>query len=73
MAGSAKSNRLTMVKPWSTWIITSKTSPTHHIESLEKVNTPCGQPLVKDTNKSRLNPDVGECLPELLLRSPNFT
>jgi hypothetical protein len=31
------------------------------------------QPLVKDTVKPRLNSDVGECRPELLPYSPNFT
>jgi hypothetical protein len=32
-----------------------------------------GQPLVKDTVKPGLAIDVGECRPELLPRSPNFT
>jgi hypothetical protein len=44
------------------------------IEPLDQVYTHTrGQPLVKDTVKPRLNADVGECLPELLPRSPNFT
>jgi hypothetical protein len=40
MAGLAKSNRLTLVKPRSTWVITSKTEPTTPIDPLEQVNTP---------------------------------
>jgi hypothetical protein len=72
MSKSGELSQLTLVKPRSTWVITSKTEPTTHIDPLEQVN-PCGQLLVKDTVKPRLNPDVGECLPELLPRSPNFT
>jgi hypothetical protein len=34
---------------------------------------PGGQPLVKDTVKPRLNPNLGECLSELLPHSPKFT
>jgi hypothetical protein len=73
MAESAKLNKLTLVKPRSIWVITSEISPTNPIEPLDQVNNPCGQPLVKDTVKFRLNPDVCECLPKLLPRSPNFT
>jgi hypothetical protein len=74
MTGSAESNRLALVKPRSTWVITSKTSPMNPIEPLDHVYTHTrGQPLVKDTVKPRLNADVGKCLPELLPRSPNFT
>jgi hypothetical protein len=32
-----------------------------------------GRPLVKDTVKTGLTLDIGECRPELLPRSPNFT
>jgi hypothetical protein len=70
---SAESNRLTLVKPRSTWVITSKTKPTTPNDPLDHVKTTCGQTWVKDTVKPRLNPDVNECLPELLPRSPNFT
>jgi hypothetical protein len=73
MAESAESNRPTRVKPRSTWVITSKTSPMNPIEPLTKPTHTCGQPLVKDMIKPRLNIDVGECRPELLPRSPNFT
>jgi hypothetical protein len=73
MTESAESNRLTLVKPRSTWVITSKTEPTTPNDPLDQVKTPCGQPLVKDTVKPRLNPDVGKCLPELLSHSPKFT
>jgi hypothetical protein len=40
MIESAESNRLTLVKARSTWVITSKTSPTNPIEPLDQVNTP---------------------------------
>jgi hypothetical protein len=40
MAESAESNPLTLAKPRSTWVITSKTSPTNPIEPLDQVNTP---------------------------------
>jgi hypothetical protein len=62
MTESAESNRPTLVKPRSTWVITTKTSPMNPLE-----------PLLKDTVKPHFNTDVGECLPELLPRSPNFT
>jgi hypothetical protein len=39
MAESAESNRLTLVKPRSTWVITSKTSPMNPIEPLDQVYT----------------------------------
>jgi hypothetical protein len=73
MAESAESNLLTLVKPWLTWVITTKTSPTNPIEPLTKSTHTCGQTLVKDTVKPRLNTDVSECLPKLLPHSPNFT
>jgi hypothetical protein len=73
MTDSAESNRLTLVKP---------NNLGHHLENLAKQTLlnpltksthPRGQPLVKDTVKPRLNTNVGECLPELLPRSPKFT
>jgi hypothetical protein len=73
MTELAESNRLTMVKPRLTWAITSKTEPTTPNDPLNQVKTTCGQTWVKDTVKPRLNPDVTECLPELLPRSSNFT
>jgi hypothetical protein len=73
MTESAESTRLTLVKPRSTWVITPKTESTTSNNPLDQVKTPCAQTVVKDTVKPRLNPDVGECLPELLPRSPNFT
>jgi hypothetical protein len=36
---SAESNLLTLVKPWSTWVLTSKTSPTTPNDPLDQVNT----------------------------------
>jgi hypothetical protein len=73
MTESAESNRPTLVKPRSTWVITSKTSPMNPIEPLTKSTHTRGQPLVIGMVKPRLNPDVGECCPKLLPRSPNFT
>jgi hypothetical protein len=62
MVESAESNRLTLVKPRSTWVITSKTEPTTLSDPLTKSTHFDGQPMVKDTVKPRLNHDVGECL-----------
>jgi hypothetical protein len=73
MTESAESNRLTLVKPRSTWVITSKTSPTNLLNPLTKSTHTRGQPLVKGTVKPGLTIDVSECRPELLPRSPNFT
>jgi hypothetical protein len=39
MTESAESNVLTFVKLWSTWVITSKTSPTITNDPLNRVNT----------------------------------
>jgi hypothetical protein len=39
MAKSTESNRPTVVKPKSTWVITSKTSPMNPIEPLDQVYT----------------------------------
>jgi hypothetical protein len=39
MTESAESNRPTVVKPRSTWVITSKTSPMNPIEPLDQVYT----------------------------------
>jgi hypothetical protein len=39
MTESAQRNRLTLVKPRSTWVITSKTPPANPIEPLNQVNT----------------------------------
>jgi hypothetical protein len=43
------------------------------LDPLTKSTHTRGQPLVKGTVKTGLILDVGECRPELLLRSPNFT
>jgi hypothetical protein len=73
MAKSAKSNRLTLAKPRSTWVITSKTSPTNPIELLNQVSTPLWSTLGQSTVKPHRNPNVSERPPELLPCSPNFT
>jgi hypothetical protein len=39
MTGSTKSNLLTLVKPWSTWVITSKTSSIIPNDPLEYYET----------------------------------
>jgi hypothetical protein len=73
MAESAESNRPTVVKPRSTWAITSKTEPTTPIDPLTKSTHPGGQPLVKNMVKPHWNPNVDERPLELLPRSPKFT
>jgi hypothetical protein len=73
MTESAKSNMLTLVKSWSTWVITLKTSLTILNDLLIKSTHTCGQTLVKGTVKPHLNPNVFEHPSELLPRSPNFT
>jgi hypothetical protein len=40
MTESAQSSRLSLVKPRSNWVITSKTKPTTPIDPLDQVNTP---------------------------------
>jgi hypothetical protein len=40
MDESAESNLLTLVKPWSTWVITLKITPTIPNDPLDQVNTP---------------------------------
>jgi hypothetical protein len=73
MAESAESNRPTEVKPRSTWSSPRKPRQWTLLNPLTKSTHTCGQPLVKDTVKPGLTIDVGECRPELLPRSPNFS
>jgi hypothetical protein len=73
MTVSAESNQPTKVKPRSTWVITSKTSPMNPNEPLDQVYTHPLSTLGQRHDQTRLNIDVGECRPELLPRSPNFT
>jgi hypothetical protein len=47
MTESTGSNLLTLVKPWSTWVITSKPSQQSLMTLLIKSTPTCGQPLVK--------------------------
>jgi hypothetical protein len=56
MAESAESNRLTLVKPRSTWSITSKTSPTNPFEPLDQVNTPVWSTLGQRNGQTLLKP-----------------
>jgi hypothetical protein len=56
MTESAESNLLTLVKPWSTWVITSKTSPTNPIEPLDQVNTPLWSTLGQRHGQTPLKP-----------------
>jgi helix-turn-helix protein len=74
MAEKVESNRLTLVKPRSTWVITSKTEPTTRIDPLEQVNTHLWSTIGQRHGQIPLkNPSVFECPPELLPCSPNFT
>jgi hypothetical protein len=54
MTESAESNLLTLVKPWSTWVITSKTEMTIPNDPLYQVNTYLWSKLVKGTVKPLL-------------------
>jgi hypothetical protein len=56
MAESAESNRPTVVKPRSTWVITSKTSPINHIELLDQVYTHLWSTLGQRHGQTLLKP-----------------
>jgi hypothetical protein len=55
MTVSAESNRPTLVKPRSTWVITTKDSPTNPIESLDQVYTHPWSTLGQRHGQTRLN------------------
>jgi hypothetical protein len=67
------STQPTVVKSQSTWVPTSKNSPTNSNDTIDQVDTHVwsthGQSLVKHHS----NPSDPRCLPELLPRSPKFT
>jgi hypothetical protein len=65
--------RLTLVKAWSTWVITSKTSSAIPNDPLDQVNTYLWSNLGQRHGQTLLKPNVLELPPELLPRSPNFT
>jgi hypothetical protein len=56
MAKSMESNRLTLVKPRSTWVITSKTEPTTPIDPLDQVHTPLRSTLGQRHGQTALKP-----------------
>jgi hypothetical protein len=56
MTKSAESNLLTLVKPRSTWVITSKTSPTTPIDPLDQVNTHLWSTLGQKHGQTPLKP-----------------
>jgi hypothetical protein len=56
MAESAESNRSTLVKPRSTWVITSKTEPTTPIDPLDQVNTHLWSTLGQKHGQTPLKP-----------------
>jgi hypothetical protein len=60
---------LTLVKPWSTSVITSKTESTSSDDPLDHLNTHLWSTLGQNPDQ---NPYVFELPPELLSRSPNF-
>jgi hypothetical protein len=61
---------LTLVKRWSTWAITSKTSPTNPNDTLwSTIVNPWSKPYSKPLDPFLTH----QCQPELLPRSPNFT
>jgi hypothetical protein len=53
---SAESNRLTLVKPRSTWVITSKTETTTPIDTLDHVNTHLWSTLGQRHGQTPLKP-----------------
>jgi hypothetical protein len=55
MTGSAESNRPTLVKPRSTWVITSKTSPMNPIRPLDQVYAHPWSTLGQRHGQTRLN------------------
>jgi hypothetical protein len=65
-----RSTALTLVKRWSTWAITSKTSPTIPNDTPWSTS---GQGLVKTLVKPLEHPIALHCQPKRLPRSPNFT
>jgi hypothetical protein len=56
MTGSAESNRPTLVKPRSTWVIISKTSPMNPNELLDQVYAHPWSTLGQRHGQNRLNP-----------------
>jgi hypothetical protein len=56
MTESTKSNLLTLVKPWSTWVITSKTSSTITNDPLNKFNTHLWSKLGQTLAKTLVKP-----------------
>jgi hypothetical protein len=56
MAELVESNRPTLVKPRSTWAITSKTEPTNPIDPLDQVDTPLWSTLGQRHGQTPLKP-----------------
>jgi hypothetical protein len=56
MIESVGSNLLTSVKPWSTWVITSKTPPTIPNDTLDQVNTHLWSTLSQKHGQTPLKP-----------------
>jgi hypothetical protein len=56
MAESAQSNRMTLVKPRSTWVIASKTESTTLSDPLDQVNTPWWSTLGQRHGQTPLKP-----------------
>jgi hypothetical protein len=68
-----ESNLLTLVKPWSTLVITSKTKSTITSDPLNQVHTPWSKLCQRSSQNPDQTPVVLKPLLGLLLRSPNFT
>jgi hypothetical protein len=58
MIESAESNLLTLVKPRSTWVLTSKTSPTNPNDPLDQVNTHLWSTLGQRHGQTPLKPSA---------------
>jgi hypothetical protein len=72
MAESAESNRPTLVKPRSTWGITSKTSPMNPIEPLDQVYTHPWSTLGQRRGPTRLNLSHRRMSPETFAAFSKF-
>jgi hypothetical protein len=70
---NSRSMQLTVVKPWSTWALTSKNSLTYPSEPFWLVDTLVGPTHGQRLGQTTFNPSVHRCLPELLPRCPKFT
>jgi hypothetical protein len=73
MTESVESNQLTLIKPRSTWVITSTTEPTTPIDHLDQVNTSLWSTLGQRHSQTPLKPWRRWVSSGTFPRSPKFT